>query len=104
MRAVSFALALIPTALAAGSVAAAFAGLRASRRRSRALSEQLGRFASRLEELEQAMAHLAVQAEVAENVLIEKGVADEQDLESARRSLEARVQPGYVAGRDGGLH
>jgi hypothetical protein len=98
-------------ALAAGTAAALVAGtaatlvaLHASRRRSQRLSEEVGRLASRLEEMEQATAHLAVQVEVAESVLLDKGIADEQDLEAARRSLEAPEHPGYLAERDGNLH
>jgi len=101
---VPHAIALVAGALAAGTAFAALVALRASRRRSLRLSEEVGRLASRLDEMEQATAHLAMQVEVAESVLLDKGIADEQDLESARRSFEARGHPGYVAERDGDLH
>jgi len=102
-HAIALAAGTAAAALAAGT-AAALVALRASRQRSQRLSEEVDRLTSRLDEIEQATAHLAVQAEATECVLLDKGIADEQDLESARRSLEAREHPGYLAERDGELH
>jgi hypothetical protein len=65
-----------------------------------ALEEQVRQLTMRLDVAEHDAVAASSQAEVAERVLLEKGYADADDLESARRRLE-----GEAAGeRDGGMH
>ena len=65
-----------------------------------ALEEQVRQLTLRLDVAEHDAVAASSQAEVAERVLLEKGYADADDLESARRRLE-----GEAAGaRDGGMH
>jgi hypothetical protein len=49
------------------------------------LSERVGELAARLEAAEQDVAGALARTEVAETVLLDKGIADEDDLEAARR-------------------
>jgi len=37
-------------------------------------------------------------------VLLDKGVADEEDIEALRRQFEEQSQGAYVRDRDGNLH
>ncbi|MEY2668009.1 MAG: hypothetical protein RJA59_647, partial [Pseudomonadota bacterium] len=46
----------------------------------------------------------ALRIDAAETVLLEKGVADEEDLEEARRYFEQNSAPRYDRERDGSLH
>ncbi len=70
-----------------------------------ALSERVEELSARLGATENDAARAALSAEVAESVLIEKGVADEEDLEEARRQFRAQGGcPPYVRERDGDLH
>jgi hypothetical protein len=97
-------LALDLTALAA--VAAAFVAVR----RARALGAEVGELrerihdmSRRLEAAEHDVSQALASADVAESVLLEKGVADEEDLEAARRRFgDDAVR--YVRGRDGEIH
>lgn len=88
-------------------VTLAAVALRASRMhgtRSAALAEQLRDVASRLEALESEASRSSLRIDVAETVLLEKGVADEEDLEEARRYFEQNAAPRYDRERDGSLH
>jgi hypothetical protein len=69
-----------------------------------ALGEQLRELAARLAATEQDVVQAVTQAEVAESVLLEKGVADEEDLEAVRRRYDGAGPQGYVRDRDGDLH
>ncbi|HEY6003026.1 MAG TPA: hypothetical protein VIV57_09125 [Anaeromyxobacter sp.] len=68
----------------------------------RALAERVRELSVRLDATEQDAASALAQADVAESVLLEKGVADEDDLEAAR--ARSGGEAGYVRGRDGELH
>jgi hypothetical protein len=68
----------------------------------RALSERVRELTVRVEATEQDAASALAHADVAESVLLEKGVADEEDLEAAR--ARSGGEAGYVRGRDGELH
>jgi hypothetical protein len=65
------------------------------------LSERLEALAARVAATEDQVAIAAEQAEVAGTVLLEKGLADEEDLEAARRRPEGASPDGI---RDGELH
>lgn len=67
-----------------------------------ALEDRVRELSVRLEAAEQDAASALAQADVAESVLLEKGVADEEDLEAAR--ARSGGEAGYVRGRDGDLH
>jgi hypothetical protein len=54
--------------------------------------------------VEEDLNRTALRADVAETVLLEKGLADEEDLEEARRYFEQHTSPRYVRERDGTLH
>lgn len=83
--------------------------LRAHRRErafGRMLAElrgELHELSSRLEAAEQEVVRVAVQGEVAEGLLVEKGVADEEDVE-AMRARHGAAGSGYVRLRDGELN
>ncbi len=67
------------------------------------LRERVHELSSRLEAAEHDASHALASADVAESVLLEKGVADEDDLEAARRRFGDEVTT-YVRGRDGEVH
>src|SRR5512137_137963 len=69
-----------------------------------ALAEQVRTLGGRLETVEEDLGRTALRADVAETVLLEKGLADEEDLEEARRYFEQHAAPRYVRERDGTLH
>lgn len=69
-----------------------------------ALGEQVRAMASRLEAMEEDVSRTSLRADVAETVLLEKGLADEEDLEEARRYFEQHAAPRYLKERDGSLH
>jgi hypothetical protein len=70
-----------------------------------ALTERVGELSARLEAAEQDSATALAQADVAESVLLDKGVADEEDLEAARAARTgAPDAAGYVRHRDGEIH
>lgn len=66
------------------------------------LSGLVAELSARLEAAERDAANALAQADVAESVLLDKGVADEEDLEAAR--ARSGTEGGYVRGRDGDLH
>ncbi len=68
----------------------------------RALEERVRELSVRLDAAEQDAASALAQADVAESVLLDKGVADEDDLEAAR--ARSGGDGGYVRTRDGDLH
>jgi hypothetical protein len=69
----------------------------------RVLSDRVRELSVRLDAAEQDAATALAQADVAECVLLDKGVADEDDLEAAR-ARSGGGEAGYVRGRDGDLH
>jgi hypothetical protein len=69
-----------------------------------ALGERVKELSARLESTEVDAANALAQADVAETVLLDKGVADEEDLEAARARFGAPEAAGYVRTRDGDLH
>jgi len=98
---------LLLGALLATSAALLVAAVRTARARAaeaRALADQVRALAARLDTLEEEVSKTSVRADVAETVLLEKGVADEEDLEEARHYFEQHGQPRYVRERDGNLH
>jgi len=103
MSASSLALAAVAVLAALGGAAAAVAWRALGRQRA-AFAERLAELATRLEAAEQEIARAALGAEVAESVLLEKGVADEDDLELARRQIGISVEAGYDRERDGDLN
>lgn len=106
MNAPSLALLAVAALAAAGGAAAitAWRAWRALGRERAAFAERLGELAARLESAEQEIVRAALGAEVAESVLLEKGVADEDDLELARRQLVISVGSSYDRERDGDLN
>jgi len=98
----SFLLAALLALAVSLSVVAARA-LRAQTAELQLLSEQVRALLARLEEVEVEASRTSLRADVAETVLLEKGVADEEDLEEARRYFEKHVQPPYDRERDGDL-
>ncbi len=52
------------------------------------LRERVRELSERLESVERSVGEAATQAEVAGTVLLEKGIADEEDLEAARRRFD----------------
>src|SRR6266508_1781744 len=97
-------------ALAAAAVAALAAGSLLLARRVRGLladvrelSERSRELSARLEAAEQDVSGALARTEVAEAVLLDKGLADEDDLEAARRRFGEGHASGE-AGRDGDLH
>jgi outer membrane murein-binding lipoprotein Lpp len=86
-------------------VAAALLGL-IRRERARAaeldaLAGQVRELSTRLESAEQDLARVQTQADVAESLLVEKGVADEEDVAEVRRRFDAGDDS---RPRDGDLH
>jgi hypothetical protein len=71
-----------------------------------ALSERVRELATRIEAAEADVAHAVTQAEIGESLLLEKGIADEEDIEAMRRRFDGEPPSagGYVRGRDGDLH
>jgi hypothetical protein len=87
-------------------LAAALLGL-VRRERARAselvlLAGQVRELSQRLESTEQDVARVQTQADVAESLLVEKGVADEDDVEAVRRRFDDDAA--YTRTRDGELH
>ncbi len=86
----------------------AFRRDRRMRAELRTLHERMRELAARVEAAEADVAHAVTQAEVSESLLVEKGIADEEDIEAARRRFDggepATTSSRYVPGRDGGLH
>jgi hypothetical protein len=82
----------------------ALRGFRLRGAEAEGLAEQVRGIAARIESVEADVSRTALRADVAETVLIEKGIADEEDLEEARRYFEQNTQPRYDRQRDGNLH
>jgi hypothetical protein len=82
----------------------ALRGFRLRGAEAQGLAEQVRSIASRVESVEAEVSRTVLRADVAETVLLEKGVADEEDLEEARRYFEQNTQPRYDRQRDGNLH
>jgi hypothetical protein len=82
----------------------ALRGFRLRGAEAEGLAEQVRGIAARVESVEAEVSRTALRADVAETVLLEKGVADEEDLEEARRYFEQNTQPRYDRQRDGNLH
>ncbi len=72
------------------------------------LGEQLRELSARVEAAEADVAHAVTQADITETLLLDKGIADEDDIEAARRRFDggepAASSSRYVPGRDGDLH
>ena len=92
--------------------AAALAGLSALSfllvRRVRALHAQVGDLSARVQDLgarlevaERDVSAAIARTEVAESVLLEKGLADEEDLEAARRRFD---EAAHDSAENGELH
>jgi hypothetical protein len=106
----------MPLAIAlSGAVAVVAAGLTWFYGRERRLTaevndltERIRELSARVEATEADVAHAVTQAEIAEGLLLEKGIADEEDIEAARRRFDggdpAASPSRYVPGRDGDLH
>jgi type II secretory pathway component PulJ len=106
----------VPIALALSAslalVAAGFA--RMLRREKRltgeltGLTERMRELSARVEAAEADVAHAVTQAEITESLLLDKGIADEEDLEAARRRFdggEPSTSPSrYLPERDGDLN
>jgi hypothetical protein len=88
------------------------AGLALSRRERRLtaqvndLTERIRELSSRMEAADADVAHAVAQVEITENLLLDKGIADEEDLEAARRRFDSAQSASsrYVSGRHGDLH
>lgn len=68
-----------------------------------ALGDRVQELSARVEAAEADVAHAVTQAEIAESVLLEKGVADEDDIEAVRRRFDSDA-PAPAGERDGELH
>ena len=90
--------------LVAGLLLRAHRRERALQQRLAGIAEEVRELSTRLELAEQEVARAAVQGEVAEGLLVEKGVADEDDVEAMRARHDAAGASGYVRFRDGDLH
>ena len=88
-------------------VTLAIVALRTQRQRGAdadALAELVRGMAARIEAVETEASRNSLRVDVAETVLLEKGIADEEDLEEARRYFEQGTAPRYDRERDGNLH
>jgi outer membrane murein-binding lipoprotein Lpp len=66
------------------------------------LGERVHELSSRIDAAEDDVARAATHAEIAENVLLDKGIADEDDLEAVRQRFDPTGS--YSPERDGDLH
>jgi hypothetical protein len=85
---VTLALATIAVLLAAAVALASIRGWRESAALARELREKGQELAARLEAVERAAGAASARAEVASHLLLEKGIADEDDLEAIRQLVE----------------
>ncbi len=72
-----------------------------------ALGERVRDLAERVEAAQADVAHAVTQSGVAESLLLEKGIADEEEIEALRRRFDDDADgdpPPYEPERDGGLH
>lgn len=96
---------VLAVALFAAFAFATVRRLRAQEDQLAALAEQVRELSARLNATEQDAANALAQADVAESVLLDKGVADEEDLEAARaRSGTPDAQGHPRSSRDDELH
>jgi hypothetical protein len=65
-----------------------------------ALSERVRELSTRVDAAEADVAHAVTQTEIAESLLLEKGVADEEDIEEVRRRFGGDGEVADVRGRD----
>lgn len=68
------------------------------------VDEKLKELSVRLEATEQDLANALTQGKVSESLLVEKGIADEEDIEAAHRRFDGGGSAGYVRNRDGELN
>jgi hypothetical protein len=105
---VSFAISVAAALAVAASVARMMQRERRVRVELSGMAERMRELAARVEAAEADVAHAVTQAEISESLLLEKGIADEEDIEAARRRFDGGdpsvAQSRYVPGRDGGLH
>ena len=97
-----FALAAVALA-SAGAAVAVVVRARALSTEVRELRERLRELSARLEAAENDVSQALASSDVAESVLLDKGLADEEDLEAARRRF-GEAAPVYVRARDGEIH
>ncbi len=95
---------VVPVALLTAACVVLARRVRALGEEVSALGERVKELSARLDATEQDAANALAQADVAESVLLDKGVADEEDLEAARARSGAPDPAGYVRTRDGDLH
>ena len=96
----------------AALVLSAVATVRLRRRERRltaevaALGERVRDLTERVEAAQADVAHAVTQSGVAESLLVEKGIADEEEIEALRRRFDDDDgdPPPYEPERDGGLH
>ncbi len=71
-----------------------------------ALGERVRDLAERVEAAQADVAHAVTQSGITESLLVEKGIADEEEIEALRRRFdEDEGEPApYEPERDGGLH
>jgi hypothetical protein len=103
MGVVSELTAILAVALFAALAAFAVRRIRELGDEVRALGDRVRELSVRMEATEQDAASALAQADVAESVLLDKGVADEEDLEAAR-ARSSGGEAGYIRARDGDLH
>jgi len=102
----------IALATAVAAVAAGWTRFYRSERRLvgtvKDLSERIRELSARVEAAEADVAHAVTQAEISESLLLEKGIADEEDIEAARRRFDggdpSASSSRYLPDRDGDLH
>jgi hypothetical protein len=72
------------------------------------LTERMRELSARVEAAEADVAHAVTQTEITESLLLDKGIADEEDLEAARRRFDGGEPSSstsrYVPERDGNLN
>lgn len=101
------------TLLALSALALSFVAVARLRRRERALAaevealtERVSDLSVRVEAAQADVAHAVTQCEIAESLLLEKGIADEEEIEALRRRFDDGddgVLP-YQPERDGDLN
>jgi hypothetical protein len=105
---VSFAISVAAALAVAASIARMIRRERRMRAELSGVAERMRELSARVEAAEADVAHAVTQSEISESLLLEKGIADEEDIEAARRRFDggdpAASQSRYVPGRDGGLH
>ncbi|BDG03845.1 hypothetical protein [Anaeromyxobacter oryzae] len=71
-----------------------------------ALGERVRELQTRVDAAEADVAHAVTQGDIAESLLLEKGIADEEDIEAVRRRFgdADATATADAGGRDGELH